>query len=54
MVVSVPVFLISKLEDDIGHVLIQAFVGVEGSGVGRGGKEGADVKEGGEEGEMEG
>lgn len=46
--------LVSKSEDDIGHVLIQAFVAVEGSGPGRGGKEGTDRRKGRKEGEMEG
>lgn len=42
--------LISKSEDDIG----QAFVAIEGSGPGRGGKEGTDRRKGRKEGEMEG
>lgn len=29
------------MEDDIGHILIMTFIGVEGSGSGRGVKEGA-------------
>lgn len=46
--------LISKSEDDIGHVLIQAFVAVEGSGPGRGGKEGTERRKGRKEGRGDG